>query len=182
MLNAQDSLVLVIDIQDKLTKMLKEEVCTQIVEKSQKLVQAAKILNIDTLLSEQYPKGLGQTIEGIRNILGENYKPFEKTSFSVLDDENIASEIEKHGKKQIVLCGIESHICVLQSALALIDKGYEVYVVQDVCASRNKYEYKCAMDYLKNSGAKVLCLEMVLFGWLKGAKNPCFKEVQALIK
>ena len=66
MLNAQDSLVLIIDIQDKLTKMLKEDICSQIIEKSQKIVQAAKILGIDTILTEQYPKGLGQTIEGIR--------------------------------------------------------------------------------------------------------------------
>ena len=75
MLNAQDSLVLIIDIQDKLTKMLKEDICSQIIEKSQKIVQAAKILGIDTILTEQYPKGLGQTIEGIREILRENYKP-----------------------------------------------------------------------------------------------------------
>ena len=131
----------------------------------------------DTIYVEKINGNVGDTVRFNEVLMLDN-----KVGNPYVDGAIVEGKIEKHGKKQIVLCGIESHICVLQSALALIDKGYEVYVVQDVCASRNKYEYKCAMDYLKNSGAKVLCLEMVLFGWLKGAKNPCFKEVQALIK
>ena len=134
MLNAQDSLVLIIDIQDKLTKMLKEDICSQIIEKSQKIVQAAKILGIDTILTEQYPKGLGQTIEGIREILGENYKPVEKTSFSVTNEEGFSQMLKGYGTKQIVICGIESHICVLQSAVHRLREGYEVYVVRDMFA------------------------------------------------
>ena len=90
--------------------------------------------------------------------------------------------LKGYGKKQIVICGIESHICVLQSAVSLLREGYEVYVVRDICASRKKFEFECAMDYLKNEGVKVASLEIVLFEWLKGAKNPDFKEVQALIK
>lgn len=182
MLNTQDSIVLVIDIQEKLTKMLKEDVSAQVVEKSSKLVQAAKTLGIDVVLTEQYPKGLGQTVDEIKNVLAQDYNPYEKTAFSVLYEQPIADKIKHSHKKQVVICGIESHICVLQSALALINEGHEVFVVQDACASRNKYEFKCAMEYLKQAGAKVLSLEMVLFAWLKGAKHPNFKEVQALIK
>ena len=107
---------------------------------------------------------------------------YEKTAFSVLYEQPIADKIKHSHKKQVVICGIESHICVLQSAVSLLREGYEVYVVRDICASRKKFEFECAMDYLKNEGVKVASLEIVLFEWLKGAKNPDFKEVQALIK
>lgn len=182
MLEVNNSLVLVIDIQQKLTKMLKEDVCTDIEQKSHKLVKAAKILGVKTVVTEQYPKGLGLTIDGIRDVLEQDYKPIEKTCFSALSEEGFEQMIAQSGKKQIVLCGIESHICVYQSAMALLDKGYEVIIAKDICASRNKFEYKTAMDLLKSQGAKISCLEIILFEWLKGAKNPVFKEVQALIK
>ena len=182
MLNTLDSLVLVIDIQDRLTTMLDDEVCAQMVENSQKLVAAAKVLGIDTIVTEQYPKGLGQTIQGIRDTLGEKYMPVEKTAFNALLEDGFLSTIKSHNKKQIVICGIESHICVYQTAKHLMQMGFEVVVAKDVCASRNKFEFKCAMDLLRQEGAKVSCLEIILFDWLGGAKNPKFKEVQALIK
>lgn len=182
MLNTLDSLVLIIDIQEKLTNMLADEIREQMIINSQKLVAAAKALNVDTIVTEQYPKGLGQTIEGIRDILDQNYVPFEKTAFNALLEDGFASKIKSHNKKQVVICGIESHICVLQTAVALLKEGYEVYVVKDICASRKKSEFKCAMELLRQCGAKVCSLEIILFGWLKGAKNPNFKEVQALIK
>ncbi|HIS74923.1 TPA: isochorismatase family protein [Candidatus Galligastranaerophilus intestinavium] len=182
MLNTYDSIVLVIDIQEKLTNMLEDDVCRQITEKSQKLVAAAKTLGLNVIVTEQYPKGLGQTIQGIRDALLENYVPYEKTAFNALLENNLLGNIKGHNKKQVVICGIESHICVLQTALGLLNEGYEVFVVKDICASRKKSEFKCAMELLRQEGAKICTLEMVLFAWLKGAKNPCFKEVQALIK
>ena len=139
-------------------------------------------MGVKTVVTEQYPKGLGQTIEPLREILGENYLPVEKTSFSALKEDGFIEMLKQTGKKQVVICGIESHICVYQSAMELIENGFEVVVARDICASRNKFEYKCAMDLLKACGAKVSCLEIILFEWLKGSKNPCFKEVQALIK
>ncbi len=182
MLNAKDSLVLIIDIQEKLTKMLGEDLCRRICDKSKKLTLAAKTMGIDVLITEQYPKGLGLTIEEIKNTLEDEYKPVEKTYFNTLLEEGFLTKLKSYSKKQIVICGIEAHICVLQSAIALIKEGFEVYVVKDICASRDKFEFKSAMEYLKNEGAKICTLEMVLFMWLKGSKNPCFKEVQALIK
>ncbi len=182
MLNTLDSLVLIVDIQEKLTKMLDEEICEQIVEKSKKITAAAKVLGINTIVTEQYPNGLGQTIQEIKDILGENYFPFEKTAFNALLENGFLSTIKSYNKKQIVICGIESHICVLQTAVALIKEGFEVYVVRDICASRKKSEFKCAMELLRQCGAKICSLEIVLFAWLKGAKNPNFKDVQALIK
>ena len=182
MLNTLDSLVLIIDIQEKLTNMLDESVREQIIINSQILAVAARALKVDTIVTEQYPNGLGTTIEGIKDILGEKYLPFEKTAFNALLEDGFLSTIKSRNKKQIVICGIESHICVLQTAIALIKEGFDVYVVKDICASRKKSEFKCAMELLRQCGAKICSLEIVLFGWLKGAKNPNFKEVQALIK
>ena len=91
-------------------------------------------------------------------------------------------KIAAYGKKQIVLFGIETHICVHQTAAALLEAGYEVYIIKDACASRNKYEFKQGIEIMQQNGAKISCVEIALFEWLKGAKHPKFKEVQALIK
>lgn len=182
MINTQDVAVVVIDIQEKLVNMLKDDVSEQIKEKSKKLISAAKTLGIDVLVTQQYSKGLGETIEPLKEILKEDFLPFEKTYFDALLEEDFLAKVKGLNKKQIVICGIESHICVYQTAKHLMQMGFEVVVAKDVCASRNKFEFKCAMDLLRQEGAKVSCLEIILFDWLGGAKNPKFKEVQALIK
>ena len=106
----------------------------------------------------------------------------EKTAFNALLEEGMPEKIASYGKKQIVLFGIETHICVHQTCAALLEAGYDVYVMKDACASRNKYEFKQGIDAMVANGVKVSCVEIALFEWLKGAKNPKFKEVQALIK
>ncbi len=90
--------------------------------------------------------------------------------------------LEKANKKQVVILGIETHICVLQTAVDLIKNGFEVYIVKDACASRNKKEYKTGLELLKQYGAKITCTEIALFELLKTAKHPNFKDIQALIK
>ena len=112
----------------------------------------------------------------------QNTPVFEKTAFNALETEGVLDKIKSYGKKQIVICGIETHICVHQTAAALLREGFEVYVVKDACASRNKYEFKQGIELMAQNGAKVSCGEIVLFEWLKTAKNPHFKEIQALIK
>lgn len=179
MLSEEDSLVLIIDIQDKLVSALNKSI---IVENAVKIATAAKILNIPVLLTEQYPKGLGNTVEPLKNAVAEDSEYIEKTYFNALLEEGLLEKIKSYNKKQIVILGIETHICVYQTALALLEQGFEVYVVKDACASRNKYEFKQGIDAMQVEGARISCVEMILFEWLKGAKNPNFKEVQALIK
>lgn len=179
MLDENNSLVLVIDIQERLVAALEKDIIT---EKAAKLVAAAKILNIPVIVSEQYPKGLGNTVNSIKLNLDNSTEFIEKTSFSLLREEGFLDKLKSYGKKQIVICGIETHICVYQTALELIEAGFEVVIAKDICASRNKYEFKAGIEAMKNSGAKISCLEIIIFEWLKGAKHPKFKEVQALIK
>jgi nicotinamidase-related amidase len=179
LLNEKDSLVIVIDIQDKLVAALEKDT---VVSKAAKLVAAANILDIPVIVSEQYPKGLGQTIFAIKNQLPQNSEVVEKTSFSLLEEEGMLDKIKSYGKTQIILCGIETHICVHQTAAALLDAGFEVYIAKDACASRNKYEFKQGIERMHANGAKISCLEIILFEWLRGASHPKFKEVQMLIK
>ena len=175
MLEANNSLVLMIDVQERLVGALEKNV---IVEKSQKIIDGANILGIPVLATEQYPKGLGHTVV----TLADNTEVVEKTYFNALLEDGMLDKIKSYGKKQIVIFGIETHICVHQTAAALIEAGFDVYVIKDACASRNKYEFKQGIEAMVANGVKTSCVEIALFEWLKGAKNPKFKEVQALIK
>ena len=178
-LTPENSMLLVIDVQEKLVNALDKNV---IVKRVSNLVKSARLLSIPVVVTEQYPKGLGQTVPEVSSEFPENTPVFEKTSFNALEEEGVLDKIKSYNKKQIVICGIETHICVHQTAAALLREGFEVYVVKDACASRNKYEFKQGIELMQANGAKISCVEIVLFEWLKAAKNPCFKEIQALIK
>lgn len=180
MLDLEKCFLLMIDVQEKLVNMLKEK--EEARQKSLKLIWAADILGVETLITEQYPKGLLSTIDEIKECLKDKYRPFEKTAFAASMEDEIYSEIIKTDKKQVVLFGIEAHICVFQTALDLKEKGFEVFVVNDVCYSRCEKEKELAMQNLRHKGIMTPSLESVLFMWLKSSKHPKFKEVQALIK
>lgn len=179
MLEKNESLLLVIDIQDKLVNSLDKHV---IVTRTETLVKAAKILEIPTIATQQYPKGLGLIVDSIKQNLPIGTKIIDKTSFSAVKEKGFMEILKSFNKKQIVICGIETHICVHQTAADLIAEGFDVYVVKDACASRSKYEFKQGIERMQANGAKISCLEIVLFEWLKNSQNPSFKEIQSLIK
>lgn len=183
MLNIEDSILVVIDIQEKL--VLASKYGTETAQNTAKLTKTANILNIPTIVTEQYPQGLGTTVMQVKETLSSNTYVTEKTSFSAMLTPEFAQQIHElkaQGKKQVIICGIETHICVLQTASDLMKEGLEVYVVKDACASRNKSEYKTGLSLLMQYGAKITCVEITLFELLKTAKHPKFKEIQALIK
>ena len=179
MLDRKECLLLIIDVQERLVKALDKDV---VVSKAATLVQAAKILEIPTILTQQYSKGLGETVEAVKKCVAPNSVIFEKSAFSAVKEKGFMETLTSFNKKQIVICGIETHVCVHQTASDLIAEGYEVFVVKDACASRGKYEFKQGIERMQENGAKISCVEIVLFEWLRSAKNPFFKEVQALIK
>lgn len=178
-LKAEDSLILIIDIQERLVAALDKDI---VVSKAIKVASAAKLLGIPVIVTEQYPKGLGKTVPQLQEVLPQSTEVVEKTAFNALLEEGMSEKIASYGKKQIILFGIETHICVHQTAAALLEAGYEVYVIKDACASRNKYEFKQGIEIMQQNGATISCVEIALFEWLKGAKHPKFKEIQALIK
>ena len=179
-LNLEDSLVLIIDVQDKLLNAVFNK--EQVEKKSAIVAEAAKILGIPVVVTEQYPKGLGNTIPAVKDALAEDTEIFEKTAFSALNNEEILEAIQKHNKIQILIFGIETHICVSQTTAAFRELGYEVSVIKDACGSRAEEEYLTGLERMKDNGAYIITTEIALFEWLKGAKHPNFKAVQALIK
>ncbi len=175
-LNQEISLLLVIDVQEKLLNaVFNKEV---LAKKAKTVVDVANILSLPIIVTEQYPKGLGETVNGIKN----SAKVFEKTAFNALSDSLLLNELKQSCRNQIIVFGIETHICVHQTVAALIDAGFDVTVVSDACGSRSEVEYKSALECMKQNGAKVKTTEMVLFELLKSAKHPNFKEIQSLIK
>lgn len=183
MLDIEKSALVIIDIQERLVAATKYGI--EVAQNMAKVAKAADILNIPTIVTEQYPKGLGNTVEELNSSLSANTTKLEKASFSALLEPEFAQKVQElkaNGIKQIVIGGIETHICVLQTAADLIKEGFEVYVIKDACASRNKKEYKTGLELLKQYGAKISCVEIALFEWLKTSKHTNFKEVQALIK
>lgn len=179
-LNSQDSLVLIIDIQDRLLNAVFDKSLVE--NRANVIAKAANILKIPVIVTEQYPKGLGNTILSLKESLGDNARYFEKTAFSALDNNEIKEAVRKEDKKQIILFGIETHICVNQTAYALLEEGYEVHVIRDACGSRSEIEYSSGLARIKDNGAHIITAEIALFEWLRGAKHPNFKEVQSLIK
>ena len=179
-LNIEDSVVIIIDVQEKLLNAVFNKASLE--KKATTIANTAKILGIPVIVTEQYPKGLGATVESLKEALPENTQYFEKTGFSALENKEVLEALKNSGKKQVIIFGIETHICVSQTTNALVQEGFEVSVIRDACGSRSELEYSAGLGRMKDNGAHILTTEIALFEWLKGAKHPNFKEVQTLIK
>ena len=167
--------LLIIDVQEKLFNMLTD---TNVKNNAIKIAKACGILEIPTVVTEQYPKGLGSTIEEIKSSI-PSAEYVEKTTFSAYSEDEVKKLLSQ---KQVIILGIETHICVLQTAMDLLNEGYEVFVIQNACGSRDDENKQAALRRLIHSGAQIVTTEMVLFELLEGSKHPKFKEVQAIIK
>lgn len=177
------SQVLIVDIQDKVIAPIASK--QAIVENTSRLIKAADILNIPISVSEQYPQGLGATVKDLSSIFPSQTAVFEKLHFSCMREDSIRHHIQDHrdmARGQVVVAGIEAHVCVLQTVLDLIADGFEVFVVADATGSRAETSHSLAMRRMDRAGAFIADVEMVLFEWLERAGTPEFKPVQALIK
>lgn len=172
--------LLVVDVQEKLFPYV-DRPC-EVMEKIQQLVKGVKLLDLPIIATEQYPKGLGETIKPLKDLIGEKALFPEKTAFSVCGDERALKTVEKAGKKQWIVCGIEAHVCVLQTVRDLLEKGYEVVVVNDAISSRSIFDFSTAIAELRDMGARISSVETVLFELFGDAKHPKFKELSALVK
>lgn len=181
-INSSDTFLLIIDIQDNLVAAMKKEVYTIIENNTCLLISSANTLNIPIIVTEQYRKGLGETTEQIRKALTDNYKPIEKLHFSCWNEIQIKEKIENMGKKYAIIAGIESHVCILQTAIDLISNGYYVHVVSDAVCSRYKSDWKFAMHYLRQAGAVITTTEILVFQLLNRAGTPEFKAISPLFK
>ena len=180
MLKKEECLLVVIDMQEKLAKVMVnlEETTKNI----RLLIEAANEFSMPIIYTEQYPKGLGETIEPLKSLLTNyNAQRFDKMSFSALKIAEIAEAIASSKKKTVVLTGIESHICVLSTAVDLKNAGYNVVVAADATTSRKEFFYKTALDFYNANSISVVPAETLVFYWLEFAGTEQFKKLQKII-
>jgi isochorismate hydrolase len=173
--------LLLIDMQEKLMPAMPDPQETD--RQACILATAALQLSVPITLTEQYPRGLGPTVASLRQAAGPAAVVRQKLSFSALRDEAIAQHLAGSGaRRQLVIAGVEAHICVLQTALDAVMADYDVFVVRDAIASRRSVSVETALARLLGAGASVVTTEMVLFEWLGQAGTDSFKAVSALIR
>jgi nicotinamidase-related amidase len=184
MLLARDkSQLLIVDVQDKLLDAVSGK--DRVVERCVRLVRAARTLDVPITLSEQYPQGIGPTVEPIREAVANAGLGIDKVEFSCLRNAKLRDrlhELRRRGRPRVVIAGTEAHVCVLQTAIDLHGQGFETFVVADAIGSRFQANRKRAMARLLKAGADMVDTEMVLFEWLERAGTPEFKELHALVK
>ncbi len=183
LLDRDKSQLLIIDVQDKLLGAIAGK--DRVVDRCIRLVRAARALEVPITVSEQYPQGLGPTVDPIRDALANAAFVADKVEFSCLKNDLLRERLHRlrrEGRPQVVVAGIETHVCVLQTAIDLEDQGFEAFIVADAVGSRAKSSRKLALTRLGKGGADVVDSEMVMFEWLERAGTPAFKELQALIK
>lgn len=176
------SVLLVVDIQERLLGAFPEDVREALVKRASILVDAARILGIPVVASEQYVKGLGPTVSPVRERLPASVTPAEKTVFSCARSPEFRAALDATGRRQTVICGIESHVCVLQTALDLTAEGYEVSVAADAVASRRESDRDRGLALMDRANVLVGTTEMFIFRWLERAGTPEFKQIAPLIK
>ena len=182
LLDRSRSQLLVVDVQDRLLPAMHE--AERVVGNCAILMRAAHRLGIPVTISEQYPKGLGGTVARLADVK-EDAPVLEKMLFSCAADARIGMRVRglaSEGRSQLVVCGIEAHVCVLQSALGFADGGLSVFVAADATASRRSESSALAHRRLAGAGVSVITTEMAVFEWLHAAGTPEFKELSALIK
>jgi nicotinamidase-related amidase len=178
LLDPRNCVLLVVDIQERLAAAV--DGADEILRRTAILLAAAERLDVPVLASEQYPQGLGPT--DARLALPVGARTFAKLAFSAAADPAILGHLDGLGRRLAVLCGMETHVCVLQTALGLRGRGWEVAVVADAVGSRHPERKRLGLERMRDQGVAVVDSEMVVFEWLGAAGTPEFKELSRLIR
>ena len=175
----QKSILLVIDIQEKILPVIKDN--QLIVENSLKLIKGFKILDIPVFYTEQYPKGLGPTLQEIKyELSGSEY--FEKMSFSCGGAQNLFARFKELNRTQVIVCGIEAHVCVQQTVLDLLANDFQVNVAADAISSSKEKDYNIALQRMQNHGSEITSTESILFELLNVCGTDVFKQISKIVK
>ena len=178
-LDRDDAVLLVVDIQERLAVVMAER--ERVVANTGHLIAAAKLLGVPVVLTEQYPKGLGPTVPELRAAL-DPAPAIVKMTFDCCGEPAFAPALEQTGRSTVIVCGMEAHICVLQTVLGLLATGMNVHVAADAVCSRNPENARTALELQRDAGAVITCTETVLFQLLGRAGTPEFKSIQARIR
>jgi nicotinamidase-related amidase len=179
LLDRKRAALTIIDMQEAFRKIIGD--FDETAERIALLVQAATLLKLPIIVTEQYPKGLGHTVQEIARHLPEGLEPIEKLSFSACGVQEFDIRLREHHAEQVILCGIEAHICVSQTAHDLLQNGYQVHLLSDAVSTRLPRNHEVAINKMAKAGAIISSVEMALFE-LCPAGTPEFKQMQALVK
>jgi nicotinamidase-related amidase len=180
-LEAEGCALIVVDIQDKLLPPIFQK--EQLVPNSQLLIRAAGILNIPAIVSTQYAKGLGGTVPEIASLLPDT-EAIDKNLFSCFGSDVFCTLLKRlpGNRNTLLLCGMESHICVMQTALAALRDGYLVHVASDAVASRTEWNWKIGLDRMRAAGAVISSTEMMIYELMRSSTTPAFKQLLPYLK
>ncbi len=177
---AEDTMALIIDFQEKLVPVMDNR--EELMHNTEILLKGLKLLNIPMLVTQQYTKGIGMTVSEVMEAVGEPFEYYDKLSFSCAEDMIALEKITEYRKNNIIICGIEAHICVLQTVIDLIAKGYNVILVEDCIGSRKESNRQVGIKRAIKEGAIPTTYEAILFELTRRAKTDVFKEISRLIK
>lgn len=176
-LKVEDTALLVVDLQEKLLPKIINAV--DVARNATFMVKAAKTLGVPVLATEQYPKGLGATVEPLRSLIE---KVWEKQSFSAVREGGVLDFLKSDARIKVVLVGIEAHICVMQTVLDLLNQGFHVFICVDAVSSRYAIDVKIALKRMQQAGAVLVTSETCVYELLETAANPVFKEISAMVQ
>lgn len=179
MLDRNQSILVMVDVQGRLAQLMHEK--QALFKNLVSFIRGIRSLDIPILWVEQNPSGLGPTVAQIAAEL-DGLAPIPKNSFSCWQNSTFADTLRSTGRSQVLLCGIETHVCVYQTAVDLINAGYEVEVVADAVSSRKPENKALALEKLRDAGVKTTCVEMALFELLKVAEGQAFKKILQIVK
>ena len=179
-LEPKSTVLLVVDVQSKLADAMPRESLDRLVKNASILLDAARLLGVRVVATEQYPKGLGRTVGPVAERLG--VAPFEKLDFSALDDQPTAQAVAAAKPTAVVVLGMETHVCVFQTVRDLVARGHETYVVADAVASRTEENRQAGLELCVRAGALRTVTEAVVFDWQRRAEGDAFKAVSKLVR
>ena len=182
-LNKEDAVLVVVDVQERLVPAIDKELYARSLKNFKIVIEAAGTMGIPIVLTEQYPKGLGRTVpEVLRALDGKSFERIEKVSFSCGRDETFLGAIAKTVRRQVILIGMETHVCVYQTSVDLMNAGYEIFVLDDAVSSRFLHNYGSGIAALRDAGAVVISTETAVFQLMKVAGTPEFKKISSLLR
>jgi nicotinamidase-related amidase len=178
-LRAARSALVIVDVHQRLLHTIAE--AARVVESCGALMKMARLLHVPIFVTEHMPHKLGPTTDALRSLVTAD-EIYAKRYFSAADEPSIAQPIAAAGRAQLVVAGLEAHVCVLQTAIGFAERGYRTHVVADACGSRHDQARVIAMDRLRTAAVQVVTAEMVMFEWLEHAERPEMRDLIALIK
>ena len=178
MLDVKNAALIVIDLQGKLAQLMHAK--AQLFDNVARLIKGAEVLELPIICTEQNPAGLGRTIDEIAPLI--KAEPIAKMSFSCCGEKRFLDAVAQLGRKQLLLCGIETHVCVYQTAADLIQHGYEVHAVADAVSSRTAGNRQIGLEKMKDAGARITSVEAALFELLRAAEGDKFKQILQIVK